>query len=109
MSHPPIPPNCQFFSRSSDSPWHFNMPHTDGSNEMISISLAEGYSRIRAIIACVARCAWLDEARRVRSSLMGICDGIRWFDDTPEKHLPAYQAEGHAEEWYKWGRGEVWK
>ena len=64
--HPPIPPDCP----------HFPV-------------ILENCTRY--IIACVARCAWLDEARRIGHKY---CENDCAYCD----------AEKHADAWGEWGR-----
>lgn len=108
--HPPIPPNCtcwfevkndpnrnglwfspfahhhdtSTWSHDESFPWDFSNPDLFDAEE-------------RRIIACVARCAWLDEAERWAKTPVN--DGKN-FDA-----IAGYkaEAEANAEAWRKWG------
>ncbi len=68
---PPIPPNCPYFVTDEDRPgmlW-FHCKNFKISNYEVAECLtieSDELQIIRPVVAAVARCAWLDEAYRVR-------------------------------------------
>ena len=87
MDHPPIPPNCKHFD-SGVHPYFI----LDCGDEICLITTA----RWRPIVAAVARCAWLDEAERIKKEF--------WTKDNV-KICPEYNdAIINSEAWAAWGK-----
>ncbi len=64
-SHPPIPPNCLYFVQDENE-WLFRAPNHWRGVLLSDTLCEEGWTHEhrdawRPIIACIARCAWLDE------------------------------------------------
>lgn len=127
--HPPIPPNCRYFERAYDL-WGFrNSWEQDWSaNHSILVLLTEdnqkhwvtqyGTANLqtwRPIIAAVARCAWLDEHKRVNAEweMFGISVRSGAIDNKGsaakmEAYYQAYEASlENAEAWRVWGQQEA--
>lgn len=94
--HPPIPPNTpEFFTHSSGrlcySPWqhHREDELSWSQDESFPLWVDDPYldACYRHLVACVARCGWLDEARR-------LCP--------PGQHIYD-KGYANAEAWRKWG------
>jgi len=66
VSHPPIPPNCEFFVKHTSPKYLGNdVFMLFGYDEVdLSADLPHHDRRMKKIIAAVARCAWLDEAHK---------------------------------------------
>ena len=75
MTHPPIP---------SSTEWFFQHHTIDGKESIYQ----------RKIISAVARCAWLDEAERLRHDKV-------WLSDPWD--MRTGRARENAEAWREWG------
>jgi len=111
MSHPPIPPNCTLKSYKWTSvpgrvtallPFDGGHPHIDS---------VDGPA-CRLVIAAVARCAWLDEADRIRANIIASVSLPEEVVDemlacNPEAFPCAAdeirKARANAEAWRVWG------
>lgn len=93
MNHPPIPPHCPYFCTEDDRPgmlW-FHCENFKISNYEVACCLTihtDELQVIRPVVAAVARCAWLDYARIIRT--------LGQADFTKDAAL-------HAEAWRLWG------
>lgn len=109
MNHPPIPPNCDMFyeSESKTGPyWIIN------NLAVTSICLHDTDKDDRKIIAAVARCAWSDEKRRLKSELGEMCTSNCECDNPTDirstlsiRHAIS-NAKQNAKSWRLWGE---WK
>lgn len=101
MSHPPIPPGCEFFMDGG-----FIAPSALFRHEH-TICRIEGdldrNPRWRKLIAAVARCAWMDEAERLQELMREIKAkiGVSQFQELDDAHTRAMQ---NAAAWAEWGR-----
>lgn len=93
MNHPPAPPNCAQFKSFDYECSHFETFENgfDADEQYVVTPLECPPLRLRPIIACVARCAWLDECWRLASG-----DERRW-------NREAEIARDNAEAWRLWG------
>ncbi len=89
---PPIPPNCEFFSRLRPQ---FTLVVYQGQCCTLDIDLTQPMDcSIRLIIAAVARCAWLDMAERMNST----------YDPEHGPNLTSIDtAVKNADAWRVWG------
>ena len=101
MTHPPIPPNCPLFVAGA-----FELFDGDGCIFMVlldwplpedTVTKRQNQHELeiyRPIIAAVARCAWLDEAERLRHDKV-------WLSDPWD--MRTGRARENAEAWREWG------
>ena len=130
-THPPIPPNCKWFSEVNRDHWHFSFdwhPALDGTLvfDLKQMTLFQQTRPVHYVvpiepkflymIASIARCAWLDEAQRlaiVYESKHGEFDTDYGYVDRDAwlcHKCDNYEAACHnAEAWRLWGKGEPWK
>lgn len=88
--HPPIPTFDKHFSQYADGHWFFSLlPHSAGH-----IRIYDAHEH-RYLVACAARCAWLDHARESTEALKQV------------RHVNLINEErdclANAEAWKKWG------
>lgn len=97
--HPPIPPSCPMFGVNPE-PW-FDLysigcytKSSEGDNTDGPLLSEPG--EFRQLIACVARCAWLDEAERL--------DMLRMSgeEDYSTNYYAKRDALAYAAAWQKW-------
>jgi hypothetical protein len=109
MNHPPIPPNCDYFKLECDE-WTFGLPGVTTNVVPESNSAKDEHfaRRLRPVIACVARCAWLDESERIIEVRRNMPNGEPYEYCRKAKALKeeAYKASDNAEAWRKWGGGK---
>ncbi len=109
--HPQIPPNCQYFKKSSVLEGKFFEFVSDGGG-LFSIPLNIKSSSWRPLIASVARCAWLDEVERLEKELEAMCQrNISRYEvfnrspdieSTGDLRVAMETAESNAKAWKEW-------
>jgi len=90
MKRPPIPPNCPFFKKDIRGTYNFVF------RDVYYSLCGRLHQQVRTVITAVARCAWLDEARRIES----IRRKKEYCHKRTGRITVAYE---HAEKWRKWG------
>ncbi len=85
-SHPPIPPNSDYFVKVGNGDYLFQVNPKLSVHTRVSIAVYDTPECWRPIIAAVARCAWMDEAAKI-------------YGKEP-KH---YTCLKNSEEWRIWG------
>jgi len=102
--HPPIPPNCDSFEDCGGL-WvfKFSFRHSVFIYEVDSKSWKYG----RRIIAAVARCAWMDEADRLRAGFFDryhcVTSDVRCEWEIMKAGVDKALANERA--WMRWGNG----
>ena len=79
MTHPPIPPNCDWFGTYDDGEGFCNLPVPYGAWKMPLVSIR--LPHWRAFVAVTARCSWKDApahevAKYLRDELRGGSEDI---------------------------------
>lgn len=107
MNHPPIPPNCPYFSKLVPGLFHFE-DHVNAVRVVFNVRAKAPFSaEVRHIIACVVRCAWLDEATADQDALLKMSLGTV-PDETVMENL-RFQIGRKlrlADKWRKWGEAK---
>ncbi len=95
MNVPPLPPNG-LLEKDSDLFIYGNL-------EPVSICMGKGEDKSwRAVIAAVARCAWLDEAKKLQQESFAQVSK----DDGYKMRQDAMTAQDNADAWDAWGKGK---
>ncbi len=113
VSHPKIPPNCDYFRHGAFALFE----KCDPPFPLIVVDNKCVCENTVGIISAVARCAWLDEAERISVEHDLYCCGSAENDaGKSNRGHGAFKATllrdaalGIAEQWRLWGKGESWE
>ncbi len=114
MKHPPIPPGCKNFEDLKNGRKVFSCEQTcvcfqwRDENQNSVDNFTYHLKLWRAVIAAVARCAWMDEGvlaqiEMERNSVKA--HSIEW----KKQHSRYCESLRNETAWAKWQKGEPWK
>ncbi len=93
MSHPLIPPNCEFFGLYPDGRYYFDLINT-GKFPLDDEVLWKNNSQLRILCASVARCSWHAEDEKIWHSK-------KWLSDPSD--FSNLRCRENEKLWEQWG------